>query len=461
MDVAMNTIIHDQIAKVCCEHLSGSAYRAAPIQVDTHASLPSALALQRVGGVINADADALPNISAPERGLRRARLWELPTGLHCSVIGVCFPINALRRLVAKHYGGPCTVSDYELHSAVVSACSVREPLIDLVQRDLDKRYQMTINRFQSAITDDAVATLWQTAALGEKGAGDLAGALWASLTHPRANDALRAYIGHEIHMIQHQLGGDVRRDVKVLAEIKKISAQRAAELDIARAKLSQLQTQSAQDTQLLRHQIADTKAALAGVNAQNIALKTQLQKIRQSSKDLDSREKLNQRVDYLAAQNTRLKQQITELNTKRAIAAEPVLASLNLVEIDRPKPAPRVINLQQKNVLCVGGRNGAVSSYRDAVERAGGKFMHHDGGIEHNQHRLDANLAAADCVMCQTGCISHTAYWCVKNYCKKTGKRCVYLDKPSVSAFVEGLSALPFAPLPDTNTSADEANEAI
>ena len=60
-----------------------------------------------------------------------------------------------------------------------------------------------------------------------------------------------------------------------------------------------------------------------------------------------------------------------------------------------------------------------------------------------NNHRLDANLAAADCVVCQTGCISHTAYWLVKDYCKKTGKRCVYLDKPSMSSYVAGLSALP------------------
>ena len=234
MDAVMKTIIDNQITKVCCEHLSGSTYPTAPIQVGTHASLLSASAFLRVGGGVNSDADGRLNISTPERGSRRARLWELPTSVHCSVIGVCFPINALRRLVAKHYGEPCTVSDYELHSAVVRACSVREPLIDLVQRDLDKRYQMTIKRFQSAITDDAVVTLWQTAASTEKGTGDLAGALWASLTHPRANDALRTYIGHEIHMIQHQLGGDVRRDVKVINEIKKISAQRAAELDIAR-----------------------------------------------------------------------------------------------------------------------------------------------------------------------------------------------------------------------------------
>ena len=54
-------------------------------------------------------------------------------------------------------------------------------------------------------------------------------------------------------------------------------------------------------------------------------------------------------------------------------------------------------------------------------------------------HRLDASLAAADLVICQAGCISHSAYWLVKDHCKRTGKRCVYVDKPSASAFERGL----------------------
>ena len=74
-----------------------------------------------------------------------------------------------------------------------------------------------------------------------------------------------------------------------------------------------------------------------------------------------------------------------------------------------------------------------------------------------NNHRLDANLAAADCVVCQTGCISHTAYWLVKDYCKKTGKRCVYLDKPSMSSFVVGLSALPGELTPDESNAVPSA----
>ena len=96
--------------------------------------------------------------------------------------------------------------------------------------------------------------------------------------------------------------------------------------------------------------------------------------------------------------------------------------------------------LDSRAVLCVGGRHAAISIYRRIVEKKGGRFIHHDGGREDSVHRLDASLAAADLVICQAGCISHSAYWLVKDHCKRTGKRCVYVDKPSASAFARGLA---------------------
>lgn len=43
---------------------------------------------------------------------------------------------------------------------------------------------------------------------------------------------------------------------------------------------------------------------------------------------------------------------------------------------------------------------------------------------------LDANLAAADLVICQTGCISHDEYWRVQDHCRRTGKPCILVDQP-------------------------------
>jgi len=50
--------------------------------------------------------------------------------------------------------------------------------------------------------------------------------------------------------------------------------------------------------------------------------------------------------------------------------------------------------------------------------------------------------AAADLVICQTGCISHNAYWRVKDFCKRTGKQCVFVENPSTSSLTRTLQQI-------------------
>ncbi|MFY3386608.1 DUF2325 domain-containing protein [Paracidovorax sp. MALMAid1276] len=50
--------------------------------------------------------------------------------------------------------------------------------------------------------------------------------------------------------------------------------------------------------------------------------------------------------------------------------------------------------------------------------------------LAHSAHDLDASLAAADLVICQTGCISHDDYWRVQDHCRRTGKTCILVDQP-------------------------------
>ena len=102
-------------------------------------------------------------------------------------------------------------------------------------------------------------------------------------------------------------------------------------------------------------------------------------------------------------------------------------------------PVATPVRLENRSVLCVGGRSSSVPIYRNMIERVGAQFAHHDGGLEDSSSQLDASLAAADLVICQTGCISHSAYWRVKDHCKRHGKRCVFVDNPSVSSLVRGL----------------------
>jgi hypothetical protein len=105
---------------------------------------------------------------------------------------------------------------------------------------------------------------------------------------------------------------------------------------------------------------------------------------------------------------------------------------------DATTPDDIEANLSGKSILCVGGRSGSIDSYRQVIEQRGGRFLHHDGGLEESLHRIDGFLAAADLVICQAGCISHNAYWRVKEQCKRTGKPCIYMKNSGAS----GLSRL-------------------
>lgn len=93
-------------------------------------------------------------------------------------------------------------------------------------------------------------------------------------------------------------------------------------------------------------------------------------------------------------------------------------------------------DLREKAVLCVGRGEEAPSLARQLVEIAGGRYLHHDGGDDADDPALEAGLRAADLVICQTGCVSHGAYWRVQDHCRRTGKPCVLVGEPQPIQFV-------------------------
>ncbi|MDB5878739.1 MAG: hypothetical protein JWQ41_2153 [Variovorax sp.] len=84
--------------------------------------------------------------------------------------------------------------------------------------------------------------------------------------------------------------------------------------------------------------------------------------------------------------------------------------------------------VREKSVLCIGRAEESSAMARRLVEIAGGHYLHHDGEDvleQQDKGALEASLRAADMVICQTGCMSHSAYWRVQDHCRRTGKPCV------------------------------------
>jgi hypothetical protein len=206
-----------------------------------------------------------------------------------------------------------------------------------------------------------------------------------------------------------------------------------------RAELDVLRQDKIDTVHELRQQNADLRVELAAKESWGQQLHHELLALRCTVPDLESRQELLRQRDEVWQQNTRLKDELAARDkellrlSEFARYAEETLESL--AREDDIQDSLPATDLAGKCVLCVGGRSSAVTSYRDVVEQSGGRFLHHDGGLEESLHRIDGALAAADVVICQAGCISHNAYWRVKDLCKRTGKLCMFVKGSGVSSF--------------------------
>ncbi|RSZ57609.1 DUF2325 domain-containing protein [Massilia atriviolacea] len=372
---------------------------------------------------------------------RRQRLWELPANTHCPVIGVCLPLGVLRKLVNKGVRGQALADDYEIHVGAVAECANRNRISNLLQDALDQRYALVLLRFKEARSGEAVMQLWRQAIAQ----GDVAGAFWAALTHPRSDFLVQDTVLREMHMIQHQAGATTRIDHARYLELQEENAAMAAELAQSQQRHVRTLADKARELEQVQAQLMAARAELVARESKVAFLQADMAELAASVPDLEARTRLKQKLDEAAQRLSARDAQLAQLRQQLAASTR----QLDALQAARPADAAvceedaaeaiAAAQLVDKTLLCVGGRSASVASYRCMTEEAGARFAHHDGGQEHGADLLDANLAAADLVICQTGCISHNAYWRVKEHCKRTGKQCVFVENPSSTSFSRGL----------------------
>lgn len=380
-------------------------------------------------------------------GSRRRRLWELDSRTHCPLLGVCLPIPVLRRVVEKTFHGKNIDKDYELHSGAVGECQTRTALAEGMQRELEKRHKVILRQAGGLKTTEALAAWWVDAS--QK---DLAGPLWATLTHPRCSSELERQVLGEVHMLQHQVGAAQRADLKHMEALLDENAVLGRELARAQNRNTQLSSENVTRLALQQGQIMQLRASLITRDTRLATLQQQLRQFEDTVPELASRfkqaEQLQLQADRIHALERELlfAQQENE-RRGRLIDAQAAAIKSRLVQAQCHDPAethvsPRTTHLEDCAVLCVGGRTASVPLYRHLIEGIGGRFTHHDGGEEESLTKLDTTLAAADLVICQTGCISHSAYWRVKDHCKRTGKQCLFVENPGTASLKRALSEL-------------------
>lgn len=363
-------------------------------------------------------------------GSRRRRLWELGGHAHCPVIGVCIPLERVRLLAQRHLVLQGDEDDYTLHCSLVTAAGRRNQMAEALQKDLEQRFSLDVRSAMQAKCRDSLMAWWR----GRTAQPEFAGALWATLTHARCDEWLEMRVLGQVHMLQHQVGAAQRMDVGRHRELVAEHQALARAYAEAQQRVTAWSQAHACEQQAWAQERMQHRAALIAMQTQLAQAQEEVQQWRSARPDLPERESLRERLEAQLARNLALQRALNLLASRPAPVADSKPAP------PAAGPVPAAPRLAQRVVLCVGGRGGSVPLYRQAVEGCGAQFLHHDGGEEHKPAQLEPQLAAADLVICQTGCISHDAYWRVKDHCKRHHKRCVFVETPSRSAFERALS---------------------
>jgi Uncharacterized protein conserved in bacteria (DUF2325) len=199
---------------------------------------------------------------------------------------------------------------------------------------------------------------------------------------------------------------------------------------------AQLARQAARITQL-EAQLMRTQAKVVMRDTQLALVREELAALGAAAPGLPTRVRLARRVEWLSERVQDLMRELLRLQWVPAPSALPQPS-----RSAAPLQPELLAELREKSVLCVGQdlgqAAGGVYVAQRAIEQAGGRFLHHAGagdGAE-DAAALEASLVAADLVICQTGCVSHDAYWRVHDHCRRTGKQCVLVDQPQAMHFV-------------------------
>jgi hypothetical protein len=399
--------------------------------------LASRYALQAIGRSPGAGEASAPG----RRGSARRKLWELGNHAACPVTGVCLRLPELQKLARKAGLALEGCSEYEMHIALVSECRRRTPLAEMVQRELDNRHELCVLQSLRLKSTEALARWWDQSCMGM----DWAGVFWAVLTHARCTPEFEFAVLGQVHMLQHQVGMAARVDQTRLLSLLQDNQRLGDELVLTQQRLQTATQEQAQRNAMHEADCMRLRAELIRAQTAQEQAQAQLDDLKRHSPDLPLRQRLAEDNRLLLEHNQQLRRALNQ--AAQAAAQAPLMSVLPLPASPEEPPLDSGLAIQDearsmhdRAVLCVGGRTRVIPVYRELVEDKGARFLHHDGGDEDKAGQLGPMLQAADLVICQVGCISHNAYWRVKEHCKRHGKPCLFVETPSRSALERALS---------------------
>jgi hypothetical protein len=396
--------------------LSASLPRPAPIAARRG---PVRLVARNQDGALELEPDELQS-----HGSRRTRIWEFDASLHCSIVGTCLTTTELRHVLDKLKMG-ATASDHELHALGVALAGRRQAGAKFLQKALDRRHRIAVTRYSKAKDLVALAALWAESLKQ----GDIPGSYWAVLTHPLATEELVKQAFGDVHMLSHLVGAANRADIRRLRELEQQNAVLADKIERQQRRLQEGFVARDRTIQRLNEMLAASDRAesppAATPNAEEAADGALRDLDRRLAREIARRERSEARASQLAAALQKSDDALQRVE-RRSETIERELESIeaHLAAFAEPSTAGSAdaLDVSGITVLYVGGRAHQTPQIKGLIEGAGGRFLHHDGGIEQSSGLLPGLIGRADRVLFPIDCVSHEAVATIKRVCRGLGR---------------------------------------
>jgi hypothetical protein len=385
----------------------------------------------------------------PPASRRRTAIWDMHHSMHCSIIGTCLSTNEIRRLLIKLGAhGAESAGDHDLHKQGVALAGQAQGGGKFIQKALDRRHEAAIKQFAKAKDEGALRQLWDDAVRR----GDIPGAYWAVLSHPVATDAIMRKAFGDVHMLSHMIGAANRADIRRLCQLEQENAALSAKLELQQRQLRDGFVERDTKIRLLNEALsrAFAQAPACAEHADDDVRAAEAALIdldRRLNQEVTRRKRLEGRVEAATSALSRAERAQQQAEDE----CERLQRELSLVEAQitgwlGEEQGALTPQLAGALVLYVGGRAHHVPQLKAMVERAGGKFLHHDGGIEHSMTLLPGFISRADCAVFPIDCVSHEAMGILKRQCRQLAKPFVPLRTSSLASLLSGLATLARAP---------------
>jgi len=390
---------------------------------------------------------ALCDVASPQTP-RRSRIWELAETLHCSIVGTCLSNAELRHALARlGVNGIEAADDHELHVVGVMLAGHRDAGAKLLQRALDRRHAVAIKQYAKARDEDALRQLWDASMRS----GDIPGAYWALLSHAAATEAIVKKAFQDVHMLSHLVGAANRADIRRLRQLEEEKCALTEKLHRQQQQLRDGFTSRDETIRLLNKLLADHHSA--GEPAANPADCREEDGARRVIADLNRklgqettrRERLEQRLHAMSDGMRTLEASFQAVQGERdALRREIESLEDHIAGLLQPATGDgkAALDLSTRTILYVGGRPNQIPQLKALVERTGARFLHHDGGIEHNSSLLPGLISRADVLLFPIDCISHDAVATLKRLCRQLEKPYLPLRAASLATLASSLAGI-------------------